>query len=833
MHQSRVLGPSAVVTLLLASGGVAQTMQVPMGYMWASHVPPGADNASNAFITPMVHVNVKFPVTVGGISYDIRTIANAFQAGRWAALEVKRKGLPAGRVCVLIQNWGQDDDGCDSGEGQSDPQYDNFFFRADDRILPKDNEWADESVGGFPEDRSEGNDGRTARYYRHPFLTNAGGNPNYPTYRPLRDWTRQFLLGYKAEKATQAGLGFTVPRPDLFTFDVEPGLNQINNRNALHLLRTVAVAQNSNIWNSWTVPGYGLSLRDLYQLRVSDGVFNWPSSILDPTNGIQPNLVEFDGRNGPFIVWWNEICFRALNEVMRVSAYEPIHDPNYGWGDTQNGRYLVRCGNYRDMQADGLSTFGAGTERVSWYQDRPDGFNYPLFPREFGTASVAKDSLPRYQMHPLYGGYQLWAGGTQRYLGIRQWSSGDMDSPVLYPENLEQFNYIQQADYYLPDHTLDATPFDSSRRVSRRAVETALNSNVQGSGNSWRLVPWLQMSSTNNDGNPNEAYTFLSEEQLREQLRLLRSKNARDALFWTNPPTVAAPPPPEHPQYQRWQNLIRAWDETQEALHRVYSGRVVNYARASGPAQLPPPNGNSAFDVSRLEFTLADPTDLNKQDYEVEVKPNIQIILPFGSNQFKYTTAIVVEFEWTDPFVVNDHVFDYQIESSVRTTDPATVSGKVWYWWEGQYHPIAVAGTCSPDNTYTFNAPKTVSDERYRARVSFPKHFGYIWYDSATNTYKSRLKLEHTTTITGSQPDFMSWFDLVQMTPVGGGSCGGSSMMSISVADSNSDGIVEYADLVEYSEIWLDNGAAADLSLDGLIDDRDFDQYVEAYVRAE
>lgn len=817
----RHLGVLGTVASFFALSAVGQTMHVPMGYMWASSVPPGFDDASSAYITPMVHVNAGAQLSIGGQTFN--SWEDGYNTGRWAALQVWTKGLPQGRVCILIQNWGRDDDACDGPQAGTDPEFATSFFRDADRILSRAAEWGGSSQFPTPRD-AFGSDGRTARYYRHPFLTNAGGNPNTTGVTPLKDWTRQFAAGYKAECPAQSGHG-VIPNPDMFTFDTEPVLNQYPHRNVVHLLKTVAT--NTAIWEGWDVPGYNHTLEYLYNQNVGAGGYNWPADnlsqsdpalrrgILNATTGILDTQDPLNDRNRTFCVWWDEICFRALDEVMRFSGYDVIRDPVEGWGTT------VRCGNYRDVQADGLTTFGATTQRVGWFQDRPDNDSTQLFPRLYGASAVARELLPRYQLHPIFGGHQYFAKGTQRYLGIRQWSSGQMDSPVLYPEDPDQFNYLQQVDYYLPNHPLDASVFDSLRRNARRSVETTLNSNPVAGGNSSRLTPWLMMASTDlATGGSNDSDRYYSDVQLREQLMMLRAKNVQDCLFWTLPPTT-----PYNPGDVDWQNLSAAWGETALALKNVYRPRVNKYTRLSGPVELPGQVNYDPYDTSRLEFTLPDPTDSSKQDYEVELIPTGRL-LPGGVRRL--TTVLVVDFEWPSAVDQMHDKYDIAIEAAVTF---AATTGSVYIWDGAQYQPLRVYDGCDfVDNyTYGFHAPASASDGLYRCRQRFQGVAcpWSVWYDSADSKYKTRLKLVQTVDTTLTTVSVWK-YDLVQLTPVGGITCT-QSALGMARSDTNMDGVVDEGDLVEFMGDWFDNSAAADISLDGAVGVDDFDQYLEAF----
>jgi hypothetical protein len=110
------------------------------------------------------------------------------------------------------------------------------------------------------------------------------------------------------------------------------------------------------------VPGFNQTLKQMYDAKVADPAYNWPADapnlpsgrgILHPTLGMIGNAYGYHPKNLSFQVWWSEICYRAQDEVLKFSAYGPIHDPNYGWNDMVNGEYAVKVGNYHDFMADG------------------------------------------------------------------------------------------------------------------------------------------------------------------------------------------------------------------------------------------------------------------------------------------------------------------------------------------------------------------------------------------------------------------------------------------------------------------------------------------------
>lgn len=426
---------------------------------------------------------------------------------------------------------------------------------------------------------------------------------------------------------------------------------------------------------------------------------------------------------------------------------------------------------------------------------------------------MAREYLPRFSLHRVEGSFQFFGKGTQRFLGIRQWASGDVDTPSLYAGTSDLLGYTQQKDYYLNGNPLNASQWDANRRNARRLVETSINSN--GGGKSHRMVPWLNMSGTDDSDpdNPQNADpdNFVLDYEFREMQMMLRGKNIRECLYYTR-----GKRPDE--TVEAYEDLLDlAWTETAAQLARVYAGKITNYVRGTGP-MVSPGGGSypySTFDTARLEFTLAEPTNLSNQEYEVEVLPRIQL----SGGQYKYTTALIVDIEWLNPDYFEQNIADIQIESSV-TTDG--VLGEIFSWNGSTWVAVESAGAACQ---YGFYAPQS-NDGRYRSRQNFKDGFYYTNLENGKQI--TRLKLVHTVTKPQST-SVVSRYNLVQMTPVGAVANPGSLMMGPQ-SDLNTDGAVDTTDWADFAYDWLNSEASADLNLNNAIDQGDVDAFVEAYV---
>lgn len=825
----------AVACAILAHAAGGQTLNIPKGYMWSSHVPTSWNFAGNPMIKQMIHLNLNYSILLDPddpfSGFAPGTIgageSGAYKTGRAAAKRVEKWGIQSGDIVIMLDKFGL--------EGDPDSGNNHKFYRPEDWLWPS-------LEGSFPTGDTTSN-----KTYRHPFLANAGFGFALGTGEaildagietPLMAWMSQFCAGYEQEQLERASgpTPYAIPDPDKFYFDTEVAVTPAQNPNYAYML--FLLASDYEIWSTWPVPGYTIppfppatvgtpqTLKMLYQARVGDGIYDWPADtppsppalgvagILDASEGIVQNQYGNYFRNIEYMIWWGEICSRALGEVMKYSAYDIIKAE---WPN-------AKCGNYREFAADGLDTIpgASGSDRTPWFQDRPYDNNTLDYPRDYDTPTILSrpnEYLPRFAMNKDLGNVLQFGNLTagQRYLGFPWYRTGDVDSPVLYPGTQTQHDsYRQQRDYYRPGHPLTLTGFEAARLMARRDVETAINSN--GGGSEDVLVPWVMMSSTEEstkDSNNEDIY--LNYFQFREMQAMLRSKNIKECLFWTQvPQDVYDNGSPA------WQALEQAWDETAYWFPRVYATRIDNYTRATGPL-----GGYSSFDRSRLEFTLPQPSNPANREYEVEVKCN-PLVSGVPSN---VTTSLIVDLEWRHTTYLDQTLADIYIESSVTELG---VTGKVYMWDDTNsvWVPLTIPECPNNDptvaNTYTFNAPKSDSDDRYRSRERFVDRSLLIFQTGSGSALKNitRLKLVHELY---GEVAFTSRYDLVQLIPTGDCPATGGDLMIAPRSDMNTDGVVNASDIDTFIDDWMSDMASADLNLNGEIDSDDVDIFEAAY----
>ncbi len=591
----------------------------------------------------------------------------------------------------------------------------------------------------------------------------------------------------------------SMPDPSHFYFDTEPGISGPPGMNPLRLL--VLLSQHP-YWSTVKVPGSdglidGLThtMAELYAAAAT--THGWPPVLDDWQNGgIRYNASQayfntYSYPNGgvavsnrDVAVWYNRICQRVQDAVMKHCAYDVIAAK---WPN-------AKFGNYDDGNCDGQA------DRVQRMQNPPPDLG-----------GVATDQFFRLNMHKGWGGAQ-WATDTGIWFGLPTRTSGTTDSPVLYklkPGNWTGYGAyhpgIRQDNLWRPGFPQESLS-ESSLRINRHTVESTLNSQpVTGVG---RQAPWIGMVGVAANGQTQENY--VGAEEARGTLAMLRAKNITEALYFTDWFRQSGP--------EGWQNTTTAWDQTREHARRVYAGRILTYARTMKTVFNPPP-----IDPLRLEFTLREVGNpLREREVEME---SICTAPPVGgSGDSQCFTALVVDVEWRDALYAYEGVnlFDLNIECSVNQPN---VTGQVYIWSPGlAAYTLFGTTSCGTIDPIPFVSPLSGADSRYRARVNLGPVAGPsdgIFVD-ADNVLKSRLKIVWTSTAS-----FRSYVDLVQLIPLGFGGCGSSQMLSS--ADVNFDGTVDQSDLALFVEDWIAETEAADIDMNSSVTAEDLDSYVEAY----
>jgi hypothetical protein len=470
------------------------------------------------------------------------------------------------------------------------------FFREEDR-LP---ELLDSQ---FPRPAGTQHEYRSARAYRHPFLSNAVG-PD----APLRVWFKNYCIAYRALQAANP-----TNLPDLegcrFYFDSEPTITWAGSQpNCVFMLRRLADEnpetnpQAHLWWSTKQVPGYpnGTTLASLYAQEVARPNSDFPANILDPNTGLEPGVDSNTIRNRKFMLWYAGVCDRARDAVYKNCFYDVVHE---FWP-------TAKCLNYSDARLDNL----AGP--TGWFMDwnNPATHDY----------RVPKNQYPRAEVERWETGGMMYGTSVGRYQTIPRWTSGEKDSPVLY--NLTENQWLgqagtgwgpgtndmchQQPNLYLPPVASGCngpntppceTLFESTMRLSRHSAESCINSvtgfpgDPQTGGHEDRFTPWLQLGFGNScNGTPQPGDT-ITHAEARDVLAMLRAKNIREAIYWLSfNPQVS---PSEADQ------AGLAWFVTGTVIKRVYATRIVGWTCLQGAVIITP--GGDTPDAASLEFALS------------------------------------------------------------------------------------------------------------------------------------------------------------------------------------------------------------------------------------
>jgi hypothetical protein len=728
------------------------------------------------------------------------------KVAEWVAHEIVDSQIPSGKVCIVLRGFGEESAAFDSINGQPPrfpPSSSTRFYRVEDslsNILP----------GDLDDDPS---DGRTDRPYKHACLINGGtvpdpNNPGQFLAAPLRVWMEQFVqeLWDIKHDTSRAGGGNGVyypdmPDPERFYFDTEPYIGGPPSMNPLKIL--VKLWQHP-YWNTVQVVGSeGLidgqrhTMAELYNAAAA--LHGWPAQLDDwPNGGIWYEAAQayFDTRyypnggvpiaNRDVAVWLYRILQRVQDGVMNHCAYDVIRAK---WPN-------AKCGNYEDAFSDG----------------QPDTVTRMQVPPP-DLGGVATDQFRRLQVNRFFGG-AYWTTATGIWSALPMRASGSQDSPVLYEINYS--NWIGFGSY-LPGHRQDnlwksgfpqEDIFESAQRIHRHMVESILNS--QPTTGVERLTPWIGMVGTGENGGTLD--NFLSRDEARDVLAMLRGKNLKEASYWTN--WYRKPDAPSD-----YENMVTAWEQTREAARRVCAGRVLKYTRTSGPLGFPVP----PMDPLRLEFTLREEGN-PLREREVELASLCSLPPVGGGGSMQCFNAVVIDVEWKDPLYIEENIntFDLNLESS--TNNPG-VTGNI-YIWSPSNQSYSLFGTpeCSTVPPFDFFAPVSAVDTRHRARVALrsvtgPQDSAFVDRDGKL---KTRVKIVYT-----SNSSFRSYTDLFQLIPRGVGGC--SSGLMAAQSDFNYDGSITESDLGLYIDEWMYGEESADVNMDSAVNGADLDTYVQSY----
>ncbi len=732
----------------------------------------------------------------------------------------------ADNLAILIQRFGEDESDLDSSGGSPEPAYATRFFQPTDRLVPALSDQAD-----FPvQDRS-------ARWYRHPFLVNAGDNG------PLALWFQAFVDEYKRiqrDKDVPGFIGVELPDPKRLLMDTEATICHTPNKNVVTMIRTLASAPyKADYWQTRLVPTYDKTLEELYNAeRVANG---WPLDPTDNVDGLTDAQDCFHSRNRSICLWYKQICDRVEAEVMYKCMFKIA--------ETAWPRVLT-YGNYDEMEVDGVM------DKTGWMYDRPNtpAANGDTIPLRYigGSAAFRTNQFPRGFIEPFMGGF-FYHAPNGRYLVSKRSTGGNINMPTLYgipTVNNFAAGYWQQAqtnqylpgwaagpcDFVLENGTPNGIPvnglpapcessWETAIRLNRHTAESIINSGA-GQRNE-NLVPWIEMVGTDTFGNAFDGYR--SEDEVRTMLAMLRGKNIKEAAFWVN-----------YAQFDPTQSHRNtAWAQTEKVIDKVYAARVESYARLRGTASL-----GESYDPKRLEYTLLEHVSGGTVRRERVATIKSAPIITGGSTE--HSNELRVDFLWPETWGANTRPFstpEYAVQElhiylECASTRQDTIGhvlvgvpmeGGVWDW---MYAQSLESDGGNPAYMFYTDA-ETQFPYWVRTRRSFTQFMdNACWFDSVAGRWKTTLKLVHKNN-TGS---FTSAYDLVQIVPGNGaveGSSSSSLMSGAMTSDLNFDGLSDTTDVFQYLDDWMEGYGNADLNQDGVIDEVDVLSFEEAYINGE
>lgn len=141
----------------------AQVLRLPTGFMWGSRLPdPAFDYQNDPYIKPIVHASVTDAILKdenipnnqsGWVDFPIE---DPVGFGRAVANRVRFRQVPAGKVVITIQGFGNDNQSMDVPLHGTEVDKNTNFFRTADRIGlgTSDQDWST-SPGGFPVPRRD------------------------------------------------------------------------------------------------------------------------------------------------------------------------------------------------------------------------------------------------------------------------------------------------------------------------------------------------------------------------------------------------------------------------------------------------------------------------------------------------------------------------------------------------------------------------------------------------------------------------------------------------------------------------------------------------------
>jgi hypothetical protein len=707
-------------------------------------------------------------------------------------------------VAITIQNFGSFDINSYRKAAFS-------FFREPDRLI-------------YPSQAPTISDDDKPSYeLRQPWMTTALGTRNPTTGEWSGGQATQWMTDYCAALKAQllaAGLQHV---PIRFHFDMEASMFGGNMNNAI--IQTMLACENDPAGRWATVPVPGFNGKTMLQLwRDAQDEYGWRvggqyvtlASRLDA--GEDANFAA----NRPFAMWWQRICSVASAAAMEIAAEAPI---KAAW---PGGNVLVSNYDYMtmDMGADtfahrrptkGVHVISNDFWRGGWARN-----NRGAYP-----SVVASSATPG--VKPL-----VWQMGEG-------FNSHDFDAPVLYyydngtlAGSAAGWDDIRLHKWYEPWSVLDTvenrllppreTWAEVARRQHRHLLDSILATPTRAAGG---VVPWIAIPNAH-EIDTVETKTGIDES--RRMLALLRSKDIREAILWSNKPEG----PGVRGEAVHWNKFKRAEAQVYTPSYQPYEvtrGLEVYQGQTIGGDPRP------------LMTTLRTTTPANEVLIQSENTGEVGEI---------DVTEMIVVFDDIQPLVLGldgRFLLECKVKPNVLSQAAAypggeaawrsAIVGRIELWSQAEqvWHTLWSVNDTGNFGEYAFYVPDSSTRREFQLSNGVTQFDLCHYVKESLGTCHGHMTIRLTHIAPALASGFTSSYDLVQFyhidDPVivpGGGLGLGLGTGTLGGADFNKDGQNTVLDAVDFTAAWTDGLPAGDFNADRQVDADDVTQFMDALV---
>jgi hypothetical protein len=645
-------------------------------------------------------------------------------------------------------------------------------------------------------------------------------------------WMTEYCAALKS-RLVNAGLEIA---PARFHIDNETTLFGTSWNKAI--VQTMLACEQDSRWDTAEVPGFpGQTMLDLwhaaqdeYDWKNSNGTYRTLAQVLNPDE------YSFHVDNNPYCMWWISVGNRALATAMKRCVQDPIHA---AWPNAE-----VLVSNYNDASADmGRDTFAYREVTKLDYEWVTDS-NGDLYAQSAQTDTQKTNEFFR-------GLYSLDSRGSLPKYAAVSTTSGppimfqmgplsnfcDFDSPVLYyPEDEGDADKVQdhhlQGKLYEPrdgsGNPVPETVAESMRRTFRHNLDAVLATpgNAEHGIAPWIAIPGVHVIDTSG--------TEPGIDEARRMLALLRSKDIREIILWSNKPTGG-------------RGDSDAWNILKRADDQVYTPYLKSAELVRGAA-------DSAYTWTEDALNTTLVTDV--------VSDQLVIIGEYaGSPSHHHVTEVVVTFEDVKPLSLGNNgrlVLECAVDPVNATQGysgwRAAVTGYVsmWNYQLEQWDPVVTIMDAG-FGSYKFYVDSPLIVGATATRREFD--LGYANWDGLCpylsdqeNCDIGSLKFKFVHLAPELTSGFNSRYDLIQfyhtddvfgyglsMSPESesmNSSQDASDTAGFLAADFNFDGVQDATDAELFATAWGNSDRRADYNADGEVDTLDLTQFLAALGRA-